>query len=238
MGQSLRSAGWSAIASGLVGFVAFGILQVAVFNMIKMLSSPSQAKLLGFVSAMFSAHLVGITLQYLLMIPVAIGLHALTRRQFPDLSRVAVTLGVVSLSLTMLCALLHFVGVVADSFYMIPQGVVGVWIMIVSRQLSSPGSRALARFGMVVGCGLLLVGTFPLAMASSLTQLFCVALSHTIIRTKNRSQTRLSITSFSLGLCWACSLFRSGPSFLVADCCVRRTLDQALWRQRPSCPHE
>ncbi len=46
--------------------------------------------------------------------------------------------------------------------YTIPQGMVGVWIMIVSRQLSSPGSRALARFGMIVGFGLVLVGTFPL----------------------------------------------------------------------------
>jgi len=37
---------------------------------------------------------------------------------------------------------------VENDFYMVPQGVVGVWLMVVNWRLSRPGSRALARFGM------------------------------------------------------------------------------------------
>lgn len=68
-----------------------------------------------------------------------------------------------ALSLLVLCALVWIANFVEDDFYMVPQRVLGVWLMIVNRRLSSPGFRALARFGMVVGFGLLLVGTFPIA---------------------------------------------------------------------------
>ena len=112
---------------------------------------------------MFKAHHVGVILQSLFMIPVAVALHALARQQFPSVNRATLALGVVSLSLMVLCALLFIVNVVADDLYTVPQGVLGVWLMIVNRRLSSVLSRGITWFGTVVGFGLLLVGTFPLA---------------------------------------------------------------------------
>ena len=75
-------------------------------------------------------------------------------------------MGVVSLSLIVLCALLFIVNVVADDLYTIPQGVFGVWLMVVNRRLSGVLPQGITRFGTVVGFGLLLVGTFPLAYAA------------------------------------------------------------------------
>ena len=115
------------------------------------------------VSALFKAHHVGVILQSLFMIPVAVALHALSRQQFPSVNRATLALGVVSLSLMVLCALLFIVNVVADDLYTVPQGALGVWLMIVNRRLSSVLSRDIRWFGTVVGFGLLLVGTFPLA---------------------------------------------------------------------------
>ncbi len=116
-----------------------------------------------FADLMFKTHHVGVILQSLFMIPVAVALNALARQQFPSVNRATLALGVVSLSLMVLCALLFIVNVVADDLYTVPQGILGVWLMIVSRRLSSVLRRGMTWFGTVVGVGLLLVGTFPLA---------------------------------------------------------------------------
>jgi len=139
---------------------AFGVLAVGVNTMFK--SRPDQV---GFVDLMFRTHKVGIILQYLFMIPVAFGLHTIAHQQFPGVSRRTLALGVVSLSLTVLCSLLFILNVVADDLYLVPQGVVGAWLMIINRRLSGVFPRSITQFGTVVGFGLLLVGTFPLAYA-------------------------------------------------------------------------
>ena len=48
---------------------------------------------------------------------------------------------------------------------MFPQGVFGVWLMVVSWRMHGILSRGIRWFGMVVGFGLALVGTFPSGMA-------------------------------------------------------------------------
>jgi hypothetical protein len=159
-GSTYRSAGRAAIASGVFALMTFGLLFVAVNIMLA--RRPEQ---FGLVDLMFKVHKVGIILQYLFMIPVAIGLHTIASQRFPGVSRAPLAVGVVSLSLIVLCALLFIVNVVADDLYTIPQGVLGVWLMVVNRRLASALPRGITRFGTVVGFGLLLVGTFPLAYA-------------------------------------------------------------------------
>ena len=159
-GSTYRSAGRAAITSGVFGIMALGILMVAVAYMVK-----SNPDLSGFVNRMFKAHKVGVILQSLFMIPVAFGLRTLASRRFPGVSRATLAVGVVSLSSIVLCAFLFLVNVVADDLYTVPQGVLGVWLMVVNQRLSSVLPRGLAWFGTVVGFGLLLVGTFPLAYA-------------------------------------------------------------------------
>lgn len=158
--STYRSAGRAAITSGVFGIMALGILMVAVAYMVK-----SNPDLSGFVNRMFKAHKVGVILQSLFMIPVAFGLHTLASRRFPGVSSVTLAVGVVSLSSMVLCAFLFLLNVVADDLYTVPQGVLGVWLMVVNQRLSSVLPRGLTWFGTVVGFGLLLVGTFPLAYA-------------------------------------------------------------------------
>lgn len=156
--SSYRSAGWAAIISAVFGLTAFGILQVGLFSMFT-----EKPEVVGFVILMFKIHHVGIILQSLFMIPVAFALRVLIRQRTPDASRATLAVGIVALSLLVLCALVWIANLVEDDYYMVPQGLVGMWLMVVNWKLSRPGSRALARFGMVVGFGLLLVGTFPIA---------------------------------------------------------------------------
>ena len=159
-GSTYRSAGLAAMTSGAFGIMALVVLNIGVSYMLTF-----KLEFFGIVNLMFKAHSVGVILQSLFMIPVALALHALARQQVPTVSRATLTLGVGSLSFIILCALLWIVNVVADDLYLVPQGVLGVWLMVVDRRLSSVLPRGLTRFGVVVGFGLLLVGTFPLAYA-------------------------------------------------------------------------
>jgi hypothetical protein len=159
-GSTYRTAGRAAITSGVFGIIALGFQIVAVAYMIK-----SNPDLSGFVNLLFKTHHVGVILQSLFMIQVAFGLCTLASRRFPSVSRATLAVGVMSLSLVVLCALLFLVNVVADDLYTVPQGVLGVWLMVVNRRLASVLPRGLTWFGTIVGFGLLLVGTFPLAYA-------------------------------------------------------------------------
>ena len=153
-----RSAGRAAITSGVFGIMAIGSL-VAGVNVMFM----KRPELFGLMNLMFKTHHVGVILQSLFMIPVLFGLHTLAGDRITGTSRATLLVGVGSLSLIGLCALLFILDVVADDLYLVPQGVLGVWLMVVTRRLSSVLPRGITRFGMVVGLGLLLVGIFPLA---------------------------------------------------------------------------
>ena len=157
-GATHRSAGLAAMTSGAFGIMALASLIIGVNFMLTF-----KPEVRGLVDLMFKAHSVGVILQSLFMIPVALALDAFARQRFPSVSRATLTLSVVSLSFIVLLALLFIFNVVADDLYTIPQGVLGVWLMVVNRRLSSVLPRGLTRFGVVVGFGLLLVGTFPLA---------------------------------------------------------------------------
>ena len=157
-GSTYRSASLAAMTSGASGIMAVAFLIIGVSYMLK-----SKAEFSGLVDLMFKTHAVGVIFQSLFMIPVAFALDAFARQQFPGVSRATLTLGVVSLSFIILCESLYIVNVVADDLYTVPQGALGAWLMVVNRRLSSVLPRGLTRFGVVVGFGLLLVGTFPLA---------------------------------------------------------------------------
>lgn len=157
-GSMYRSPGRAAIASGMFGIVTFGVLIVGVNIMFT-----RRPELFGLMDLMFKTHHAGLILQSLFMIPVAFGLHTLARQRSPEVSRATLVVGVVSLSFIVLCALLFIVNIVADDLYLVPQGVFGVWLMVVNRRLSGVLPRGITRFGTVVGFGLLLVGIFPLA---------------------------------------------------------------------------
>jgi len=151
-----RSAGWSAVASGVIGFIAFVFLA-------------------AFLNLHFSEHLrdgilirshdVCVILQFLLMIPVVFGLYKLSYWRSPGMNKVMLITGVGALLFTVLFLLLIFPKVLNDTLYMFPQGVFGVWLILISWRMQCILPRGLRWFGMVVGFGLALVGTFPSGMA-------------------------------------------------------------------------
>jgi hypothetical protein len=50
----------------------------------------------------------------------------------------------------------------SDVLYMIPQGALGAWLIVVCRQISNGLPRGLRRLGIVAGVGLILVSCFPI----------------------------------------------------------------------------
>ncbi len=151
-----RSAGWSAIICGIIGFVAFGFL---VAFLIPHLTKGLRDGIL------IRSHDVGVILQFLLLIPVVFGFYKLSYQRSEGMSKAMLVTGVGTLSFTVLFLLLIFPKLLNDTLYMFPQGIFGVWLIIVSWRMQGILSKGLRWFGVVVGFGLALVGTFPLGMA-------------------------------------------------------------------------
>ena len=152
-----RFAGWAAITSGIIGFIAYAVLMTSV------ISRDAGVGDHRFWTLLFKSHDVGAILQALLMIPVVLTLHRIAIQQSGRVSRATVAAGVTALSLMVLLMLLGLVGVIPNVFYMVPQGVLGVWVIVVGRLVPVVIPRGLRWLGFVSGIGLLLVATFPIA---------------------------------------------------------------------------
>jgi hypothetical protein len=151
-----RSAGWAAIISGIIGFLAFGFL-------VAFLIPHMTEHLRG--GIFIRSHDVAVIFQFLVMIPVVFGLYKLSYQRSPGMSQTMLIAGVGALSFTILFLLLIFPKILNDTLYMFPQGVFGVGLIVVCWRMQGILSRGLRWFGMVVGFGLALVGTFPSGMA-------------------------------------------------------------------------
>ncbi len=155
IGSPYRFAGWAAITSGAIGIVAYALLWAAIVSRIRGAEESAWVIL-------FRTHDWGVILQSLLMIPVVFALGAIGSQHSRGVSRATVAVGVAALSLIVLCLLLTFANVIADSIYMVPQGVLGIWLIVVNRLLPSVLPRSLRWLGIVCGVGLVLVAAFPI----------------------------------------------------------------------------
>ena len=157
-GLSYRTAGWAAIASGLFGIIAQAALMTAVMTR-------STMAITGQVWFLFRTHDVIAILQFLFMIPVLLALHNLSQRQLPGISRTTLAIGIVALSLTALFLILIFPWIMSDAYYMIPQAMFGVCLIVINCQLKGAVSRGIRWFGIITGFGLLLVGISEIGYA-------------------------------------------------------------------------
>jgi hypothetical protein len=160
-----RFAGWAAITSGMIGFFAYAALMTGVFSRL----SGGEER---FWTLLFRSHDAGAILQALLMIAVVLTLHHIATQKSTGVGRATVAAGVIALSLMILLMLLGFAGVIADTIYMVPQGVLGVWLIVVGRLVPGVVPRGLRWLGFVSGIGLVLVATFPSPMPCWLIRLF------------------------------------------------------------------
>jgi hypothetical protein len=158
IGPSSRFAGWSAIASGVVGIIAFGFLIAALFGRISGGNEQDWERLIR-------THDMGVILQSIFMVPVVFLFRPLDHLPSPGVSRATTMLGLLALSLIVLAVSLIFAHAVWDALYMIPQGLLGVWLIAVSQLGSTEMPRGLTRLGKVAGVGLVLVAAFPISYA-------------------------------------------------------------------------
>jgi len=153
---SYRSAGRSSIISGIIGILAFGILWAGL-----LMRGGTSADRSG--DIMFRIHDAGVILQYLFMIHVAFAIYAISQQRSVEMSKTTLNVGIGALLFTIIFLLLGSFKILMDTDYMIPQGVFGLWLIVVSKVTSGVLPRGLRRLGRVVGAGLILVGTFPIA---------------------------------------------------------------------------
>ena len=150
-----RNAAWAAIVSGVLGLAAFALLITAVTSRTTWIRSDR-------VYLLFRAHDIGVVLQFLLLIPLALGLRRLSQTSRSPISSVSLATGIGAILFTVLLLLLGTAKVVSDMFYMLPQGIFGVWLIVILWRLAGSLPSWLRYFGIFVGLGLALVGTvFP-----------------------------------------------------------------------------
>ena len=158
-GLSYRSGGWSAIASGTFGLLAFAALFTAVFTR-------TTWELTEQVLLLFNIHNALAILQFLLMIPLVVGMYNLSHKKSPGMSHTVLGIGIVALILAALfLSLFLFPKIMSDEYYMFPQAIYGIWLMVVNVNLKSVLPRWLRWFGIVVGFGLALVGVYFIGFA-------------------------------------------------------------------------
>jgi hypothetical protein len=153
---SYRSAGRAAIASGVIGIVAY--LFLIGFLLIR--NQEAQTGVLP-----IRVHDSCVILQFIFLIPVVTALFKLIQERSSNLSRAMFIVGVGAIGFIIIFLLLIFPKVLADTLYMFPQGVFGVWVIIASWRLKGLVASWLRWFGILVGFGLTLVGIFPIGYA-------------------------------------------------------------------------
>jgi len=155
-GAPYSSTGWVAIASGAIGIMAFGFLTAFLVRRLFLGGTEQEC------IPLLRAHDVGVILQALLMIPVVHRIASIASQRSSGARRLAVAIGISALLLVIIFMLLIFVKIVPDDMYMIPQGLLALWLIIENKRLSGVLPRGLTRLGVVAGVGLLLVAIFPI----------------------------------------------------------------------------
>jgi hypothetical protein len=172
-GSQRRRAAWAAMASGVIGIVASGLLIAAIVTRDLVANPaplPSGRVPQGVWDMLFRGQDVGVMVQALLMIPVTLFLHVLGRQRSKKLSRVNVALGLAGHSAVVLTVVLVFAyrAFWADGLYMFPLGVVGMWLLGVSWLITGRASGGVTGVGMVGGLGLVLIGVGAIGIAIGL----------------------------------------------------------------------
>lgn len=152
-----RRTGWAAIASGVVGILAFACLIAYLATQATEFIRTGVMSPLG--RLLISSNYVGVMLQAVLMMPVARALHPWARRRSPRISAATLVIGLIALCSVAVIRLLQFFSpAVSDILFMGPMGFVGVWLIIVNALLAGVLPRALRILGMVAGLGLVILG--------------------------------------------------------------------------------
>ncbi|MEP7232072.1 MAG: hypothetical protein ABI691_17550 [Ginsengibacter sp.] len=149
----MKKIGWYAIISGLLGLIGYGFIIAFLISR----SENNNAFIL-----MNRLHDIACAFQFLLLVPVVSGVHKLLKQTNYDSNQRILFIGIIAASATALCLLLIFPKLVSEIFYMIPQGIFGVWLIAFNWSNYKFISKGLRIFGIIVGIGLVVAGSFPI----------------------------------------------------------------------------
>ena len=147
-----RSVGRLALISGLIGLIGFGFLVMALST------PPPSPGTLRRATDPFRWQDASIIIQSLLMLPVSFGFISILRGKPATFSEPQVLFGLIAFGTLCISSALIFSGTVSDMFYMLPQGLVGLWVVWVSGRLSVQLGHGVLWLGRISGFGLILIG--------------------------------------------------------------------------------
>jgi len=153
---SQRMAGLSAVASGIFGILTIGSL---VGYLVLRNTSETEGIFIGRFHDAFAVF------QFVFIIPLVFGLSKLSKKTSVEISKTVFSFGIAAAFFTALFLILSFPKITTVVFYMFPQGIFGVWLMIVNWRMKQIVHPALRWFGIIAGLGLALVGTFVIGFA-------------------------------------------------------------------------
>jgi hypothetical protein len=131
---SYQNGGRAAIASGAIGIAAFGLIAGAVLTRESWIPT-------AWVWMLFDAFDIGVALQFLLLIPVVFGLRTLSHQSPPGFGKATFAWGLGAAIFVVFLVLLG-VGdkIVSNGFYMFPQGIFGISLILGYRLSLSIGA--------------------------------------------------------------------------------------------------
>lgn len=147
-----RRLGWLALASGAIGLLAVAFLIAALAA-----PTPDPTRMRR-ETDFFRWQDAGVILQALTMLPVTLGLYRHAEHRGANPSVGVLRLGLVAQGLLALSSALIFPHVTSDMLYMGPIGLVGLWLLLMSRRPEGRLSTGVVWTGRIAGFGLLLVG--------------------------------------------------------------------------------
>lgn len=147
-----KSIGRLALSCGLIGLIGFGLLVMALST------PPPSPGTLRRATDPFRWQDASIIIQSFLMLPVAFGLVSILRGKPATFGDPLVLFGLIAFGSLCISSALIFSGTVSDMFYMLPQGLVGVWVVLVNGRLPVPLGRSVRWLGRISGFGLILIG--------------------------------------------------------------------------------
>ena len=147
-----RPIGRLALISGLIGVIGFGLLVMALST------PPPSPGTLRRATDPFRWQDASVSIQSLLMLPLAFGLVSVLRGKPATFSDPLVVLGLIAFGTLCISSALIFSGTVSDMFYMLPQGLVGLWVVWISGRTSVSLGRDVLWLGRISGVGLILIG--------------------------------------------------------------------------------
>ncbi|WP_143144248.1 hypothetical protein [Flaviramulus basaltis] len=112
-----RNSGWAAVASGILGVLVI----ISLIGYLILRSSNMGASII-----LNRFHDVGVSIQFLLLIPVVIALQKMSQKQIPIITKTTITTGITAISFIALFSLLILPKIVSDILYMLHLGVFGV----------------------------------------------------------------------------------------------------------------